>query len=267
MNTAMIEKQRARFRGEIQAAKATSHVDHAANRLERKLAEHPDDGGLHQAVGLAFADLCLFRRARRVLETAQLLTPFSAEAEVALAECYITAGDGKYAVTLLRNAGVRSDSPCALRLRAAERLGQLGGYRLGWMICRKAVQDFPDEAQAWFDLSYFMGRVGSPFPQIESTAMRAIDLAPDVVCYRTSLASALFQLDRAADAYRLVRQFEPEQIDEVACDCCLERLGLIFESADDWQRARLCLERRTALQQSGSREKVIESDRSSGEVA
>ena len=267
MKMATIEKQRDFFRREIQAATATGHSVHAAIRLERKLAENSDDGALHQAVGLAFADLALLRRARPVLETAQVLTPLCAEAELALADCYITAGDEKHAVMLLKNAGLRSDSPCGLRLRAAERIGRIGGQRLGWMICRKAVQDFPDEPQAWFGLSYFLGRVGSPFPQIESAAMQAIDLAPDVVCYRTSLASALFQLDRAADAYRLVRHFEPAQINEVACDCCVERLRLIFESTDDWQRARLCLERRTALQQSEAREEVIESDRSSGEVA
>lgn len=267
MNRTEIEKHRDCFRREIQAAKATGHGVHAAIRLEQKLAENPDDGGLHQAVGLAFADLALLRRARPVLETAQVLTPLCAEAEVALADCYIAARSGEHAAGLLRNAGLRNDSPCALRLRAAERLGRLGGQRLGWMICRKAVQDFPDEPQAWFDLSYFLGRVGSPFPQIESAAMRAIDLAPDVVCYRTSLASALFQLDRAADAYRLVRHFESAQINGVACDCCVERLGLIFESADDWRLARLCLERRMTLRQSRSREATIESDRSSGGMA
>lgn len=267
MDTAIIENQRDGFRREIQTAKPSGDVVSAALRLERKLAENSVDGVMHQAVGLAFTDLGLFRRARPVLETAQALTPLCAEAEVALADCCIAMGDGKHAVVLLKNAGLRSDSPCALRLRAAERIGRIGGQRLGWMICRKAVQDFPDEPQAWFDLSYFLGRVGSPFPQIESAAMRAIDLAPDVVCYRTSLASALFQLDRAADAYRLVRHFESAQINGVACDCCVERLGLIFESADDWRRTRLCLERRTALQQSRTREESIESDRSSEEAA
>lgn len=256
---------RTRFTRLLRQAQAADRLSRATGSIEALLDDEAGNGQMHMAAGLAFADVRLVVSARRALETAQTLVPLSPEAELTLADCYVESKDAAPAVTLLQNVGMRRDSPCMLRLRAAGRLEKLGRQRTGWMICRRAVEDFPEEPQAWLDLSYFMGRVGSPFRRIESAARRAIDLAPEVAGYRISLASALFQRDRALDAYQLIRNLGREQIDDVTCDCCLKRLSQIYQVAGDSDRYRQCLNRLASVPPSDGPPENMKTSRPSGE--
>jgi Flp pilus assembly protein TadD len=214
----------------------------AVKAARQALSSDPNNGTLVEQIGLALFEMGESELARTALESAQLLTPLSAGSELALAECFARTDKAELAIALLGNAGIRPESSCRIRLRCAALLDKLGHHRSAWCIGRRAVNEHPDEAQAWFDLSFYMGRLGFPLHQIEATARRAIFLAPDNVSYRLSLASVLARRGRAEDAHQLVSRFGPEELEQVCCADCLENLKEVFEAASDWRGAVLVSE-------------------------
>lgn len=181
-------------------------------------------------------------RARSLLETAQLMVPLSSKSELTLAETYVADGETDLALTLLSNVGIRPDSTCGMRLRAARLLDQTGHVRSAWCVARRTVNENLDEAQAWFDLSVYMRGLRFPFHQFEAAARRAINLAPDDVNFRVSLASVLARCGRDADAHQLVRSFGPREFQQVCCATCLENLKEVFEAVGDWRGSCLASE-------------------------
>ncbi|NQV27260.1 MAG: tetratricopeptide repeat protein [Rhodopirellula sp.] len=217
-------------------------VDRVTRLAQQKLNRAPDDGRLHEEIGLVFRQINQLSRAQELLELAQLMVPLRPEAELALAECYLDSNSPDLAVGLLENVGTRKSVATRTLLRVAAALERLGQFRSAWQVCRRAVAESPDEAQAWFDLSFYMGRLRFPFSKIESVARRAIDLAPDNVAFRVSLASVLSRLDRQADAHQLIRNLGVAELKQICCSSCIESLRSLFESAGDWRGVCLCNE-------------------------
>jgi len=214
----------------------------AREAAELLLDRAAGDGGVLQKTAVLLHEIGEVDRARSLLESAQLMVPLTAEAELTLAETYVTEGQESLALTLLSNVGIRPDSTCELRLRAARLLDQTGHVRSAWCVARKAVNETPDEAQAWFDLSIYMRGLRFPFHQFEAAARRAIFLAPDDVNFRVSLACVLARCGRDDDAHQLVRSFGPQELQQVCCAACLENLKEVFEAAGDWRGSCLASE-------------------------
>jgi len=223
------------------AADAVQH-NAAADLAEEALSESPDAGALHEAAGLLLHQLGDHGRTRELLESAQSLVPLRPESEVALAECHIRAGENDLATSLLENVGRRKPDAPEVLLRAAELLERLAEFRAAWCICRRVVNEFPDEARAWFDLSFYMGRLRFPFPCIEAACRRAISLDPANVTYRISLVSALSRLERQEDAHQLLRGLGAAELSQVRCAGCLTALRALYESVNDWRGVCLCNE-------------------------
>ena len=87
-----------------------------------------------------------------------------------------------------------------------------------------------------------MGRLGFPFSKVERVIQQAIDLEPDNVVFRVSLAAGLLKLGREPHAYALVRRFGEKELRQICCSNCLENLRALYEQADDWQCVSLCNE-------------------------
>lgn len=255
-------QRRSRFRQQFSSARSSGQLAEVIESAEAGL----NRSGEWQAAGLALTDIGLGVQGRHFLETAQTLHPLSAEAELVLGECCLQAGEADLAKLMIRNAGSRNGASCAIRLRSAEFLGDLDSPQCAWIICRRAVHEFPDEAQAWFLLSYFMGQIGCPFSRIEIAAQHAISLAPDVVSYRVSFASTLLKAGRPQQAWRLIRSFEESQLRQISCQCCIERLMSIFDGVQDVRRVLLCRKQLARLQEKAPLPKT-EPDRATGEVA
>lgn len=226
----------------LQKAVDRGDIDRVAQLAEQRLRHSPHDGRLHEEIGLAFHQIQNLERAQELLELAQMMVPLKPEAELALADCHVEFDKPDLALGLLENAGRREQVPTQILLRVAALLNQLGRRREAWLTCRQAVRQSPDEGQAWFDLSKYMGRVGFPFSKIELVVQRAIDLEPDNVVFRISLAAALSRQGRQQHAYAVIHRFGTSELEQICCKGCLESLRSLFEQANDWRGVCLCNE-------------------------
>jgi len=200
----------------------------------------PFDGTLHCRIGEILEQQGDFETAQFALESALLLIPLSAASEVSLARCYIERDHGELAISILENVSRREGVGCDSLLKAAELFDRLDENRLAWSTARRAVQESPEDAKAWFHLSFYMGRLAIPFPHVEAAARRAIDLAPDNTEYRISLAAALSQFDRYSDAMHLVRHLIDGDLRDICCASCLRNLRSVFEMAEYWDGVVVC---------------------------
>lgn len=244
----------------LQQAVDRGDADRVTRLAERRLRLSPHDGRVHEETGLAFHEINKPARAQELLELAQLMVPLNPEAELTLAECYIRRQKPDLAVGLLENVGQREQVATRTLLRTAARMNGLGNCRAAWLICRRAVRQSPDDGQAWFDLSVYMGRVGFPFSQIERVVQRAIDLEPDNVAFRISLAVALARQGRENHAYAVVRRFGVSELEQICCSSCLESLRTLFEQANDWRGVCLCNEQLVQRSISGTSDCCGESE-------
>jgi Flp pilus assembly protein TadD len=226
----------------LQQAVDQGNTDRVAQLTEQKLRRSPNDGRLHEEMGLAFCQVKQFSRAQELLELAQLMVPLKPEAELALAECHMASDSSDLAIGLLENVGTRKSVSTHVLLHAAAVLERLGRFNTAWQTCRRAVRESPDDAQTWFALSFYMRRLRFPFSKIEAVCQRAIDLAPDNVVFRISLATALSRLGREQNAYAVIRRFGAKELEQICCSSGIESIRLLFESADDWRGVCLCNE-------------------------
>ena len=217
----------------------TKTMTQIANSL---IQSDSEDGYALQTVGLALNDAGDLPRCQTVLEMAQLLVPLNASAELALAECYVATKDADLAVGLLDHVARSKSVDSPTLLRAASLFKELGSFREAWLACREAVRKSPDDAQSWFDLSVYMGRVGFPFPKIELVVQKAIDLEPNNVVFRISLAAALSKMGRKQNAYAVVRRFGTKEYEQICCSRCLKSVRALCQQANDWRGVCLCNE-------------------------
>jgi predicted Zn-dependent protease len=239
---------------------SVSATDSPARMADRLLQSGSEDGHAYVRVGLELSDAGDLTRCRALLEMAQIFVPLSVLAELALSECYVESNDVDLAIGLLENVARRESAETRTLLRVASCFKEVGCDRDAWITCRRAVRESPDEAQAWFDLSTYMGRVGFPFSKIELVVQRAIDLEPNNVVFRISLASALSRLGREENAYAVIRRFGANELEQICCSSCIESLRLLFERADDWRGVCLCNEQLVQRINSGTSECCEESE-------
>lgn len=227
---------------EAELCLAAGQFDQAAGASERRLADDPEDGRAWEIQGLAAAWRREPQLARQSLETAMSLVPLRPAAAIALADLYHEI-DRQLAQRLYLQAVAHPRADASLKLVAASGLDRLDWPHLAVRICRQVIQQDADSAQAYFDLSYYLGRTGAPDSMVESLARRAIELAPDRCQFRIGLAGFLAQRKRAKEAFALVQHLSTSELELVTCECCLQRLLTVFEAVDDVERAGWCRSR------------------------
>ena len=217
----------------------------SAQKCRELLAESPFDGDLHQEIGQALTAGREFELAQQALESAQMLVPLAVESQIDLAHCYIENGKQELAIGLLEPIKEQQELSTAALLKAAEMLDRVNDYPGAWQLSRRAVVAAPEDAKAWFHLSFYMGRLKAPFSQVEAAARRAINLAPDNAEFRISLAAALCHFQRYSDAMQLVGQLINSDLTKVCCSSCLQNLRNVFETASCWDGVVACSEELT----------------------
>jgi hypothetical protein len=181
------------------------------------------------------------------LEEASIRSPLSCLGESALGGCYLATDRPAWARSLFHHVLSRRDVVVRALLGAAAGLDALNEPTLSVEACRRAIQLDSESAQAFFDLSYYLGRCGAPETRIEATARKAIDLAPDNILFRVGLAGFLHSRGRSESAAVLVARLSVEQVQSMKCPCCLGRLIGVLEAVGDEERAAWCRQRKEFL--------------------
>lgn len=215
----------------------------AAERTARRELEiDPENGRIRELLGIILGQTQRLVEAREQLEWASCLVPLSPEAQLMLADCYISESQIDLGLQMLMHLSERRDAAVETLRLAAKAADACDHPWIAREIGTRTVRRFNDP-QMWYDLGYYCVRMGSPFQHAEAHARRAIDLDPHNVEYRIGLSALLMKHDRLSDAYDLVRAFGAREIDRVCCESCLRTVLSVFESANDSLRASLCQKR------------------------
>jgi predicted Zn-dependent protease len=213
--------------------------------LAALIKHHPDDGLLWEMKGAALHAIGQIHSALYSLEMATTLAPVSFPGQVILADCYTRQGRSESAQCIYDFLVERvRELPAELLPRLAAALGERGDVRSALTVCRRAVELLPDSDEAAFGLAYYLGKAGYPPESVRPLLQQAFKLAPDKFRYRIALAHVTEQCGEVQGAYRLVAQLNEEEVAQIACRCCSQRLLDIYAAAGDerrrnWCRARL----------------------------
>lgn len=198
------------------------------------------DGRSWELMGLAFRDLSKSKSAVHAFEQATLLVPLHPLSQICLAECHAVLGRTELARDLYLAQVDSSADNVDLLLLVAAGLEGIDEPHLAMEVCRKAGAVAPESAQVVYDMSFYAARCGSQASLVEALAWRAVELEPRNVHFRVGLASLLIRLERFSKAYWVVHTLSNEQIQEVTCKCCLERIMRLYLGAGDQERFQHC---------------------------
>ncbi|MEW4486516.1 hypothetical protein AB1L42_00460 [Thalassoglobus sp. JC818] len=182
------------------------------------------------------------------IERATLYVPLRSVTRVCLALGYARVGQEELGRDLLVDLVNEPVLTTELLLQVAAGLDSLGEPGFALQAARTATEKDPDHAQAFYDLGYYVGRCGYPSSVIEALARHAISLEPERACYRIGLAKLLVGQQREDAAYELVRDLSIEQIKQVNCHKCLQRIVELYQSVGDYRRVILCREKLLQLE-------------------
>jgi Flp pilus assembly protein TadD len=214
---------------------ALGHLAAGAHGLARDacragLRVEPDHPGLNEALGLAEFGAERYGPAVHALEAASLFGPLGAEAQLALADCYVRFGQVQAAGAIVDFQAEPGRCPTPLLPDLARGLGRTGRYALALDVCQRLTVLRPSYHPAWFGVAYYLGQLGRPPGTLVRPLEAAFALAPRALTYRLNLAALYADLGRPADAYALVRGVPA---DAVRCRCLCRRLLPAFEHAGD----------------------------------
>jgi hypothetical protein len=129
---------------------------------------------------------------------------------------------------------------CELLLQIATGLDAIDEPRMAMDVARKATQNDPLVGQGYYDMGFYAARSSHSPRIVESLARKALSLEPENMGFRLGLASFLVKNGKPSEAFDVVQSLSNDQIEQVHCRCCLERIVDLFESAGDFRRAILC---------------------------
>lgn len=198
--------------------------------LRTALLRFPDDGRFIQLQGLIRHSQRRDAAACRAFETASLMVPLSATAQLALADVYRRSGRNDDAKTIVSFLATRHDLPTLLLPGLTSALGLLGEYQQALEVCREASQRDPEQDEALYAMAYYMNKLDYPLECVAPLLRRALSLAPDSKLYRVSLAVLCARGGDWDEAYTL---FAPLDAAEMRCQTCLSFMARVFDRRGD----------------------------------
>ncbi|WP_442482752.1 tetratricopeptide repeat protein [Aeoliella sp. SH292] len=196
----------------------------AIDVLEVELARAPDDGKAWQLRGELLHQAGDFATALDNMERAQLLVPLTQRGQLVLADCYARCGHkepAKFAYELL--AG-EAELDATVAIQVQQGLGSLGEWREAAKLCRRVLEQTPDDDQALFALARALLQLGQPSETAVPLLRRAVYLAPHVEQYRVALVTQLVDQGRCDEAYAELELLPVGELKHVCCKGCLRRL-------------------------------------------
>jgi len=216
-----------------------NHFDRAARIVSNALRADQHDGRAWELRGLIHHALGQYTQAVSALESASLFVVLKPAASVCLGQCYGRIGRTTLSRELLSPLITDSRMSPELLLQIATGLDAADDPRLALAAARRATERDPYLAQGYYDMGYYAARSGHPPRIVEFLARRALSLEPHHLGYRLGLVTFLLKGNRPDEAYGLVSKLTNEEIEQVRCRCCLERVVEMFEVRGDYRRAIL----------------------------
>lgn len=223
----------------------------ARQRVEALLASYPDFRPGHELLGLVYAAQGDRLVAQNCLETASLLGPLSAAAQLTLGDCYLEHGFEESAKAIFRHLAQRNDLPADCLGTLAAFLGRTGQLQAALDVCRRAAACFPEAGEPLMGTAYYMGRLGYPPELIVGLLRRAVSLAPERLAYRLTLVRVLTTIGQKEEAQRLIQGISTQRLSAMRCAGCLRQLEKLYDEAGDAARAQLCRRRAAAIAAAG----------------
>ncbi|MEW4489930.1 tetratricopeptide repeat protein [Thalassoglobus sp. JC818] len=217
--------------------------DSARKLTKQFLHQNEHDGRGWELLGLIQYRSRQFPSSVSALEQASLYIPLRIKSRTYLALGYGEIGKHELSRDLLIDLIADPAISVALLIETATGLDSIGRPDLAVDACRKATERDPDNAQAYYSLSYYVARAGLTTAITESLARHAISLDPTNARYRVGLAGLLMSQDRHPEAYELVKSFDDEQLSGIHCKQCLGRMRDLYQQAGDHDRMILCREK------------------------
>jgi len=239
------------MRNDLEAARTAFEQGDVALSLHLvydHLRREKHDGRAWELLGLLQYTRKRISAAIKAFEQATMLVPLYPATRVCLAICYGQIGKRELSKDLLTALIDDESLTVPLVLQVAAGLDAIDQPGLSMRACREASRREPEHPQPYYDLGYYAARCGQPTHVSENLARKAISLDPGNVCYRVGLASLLIKQDRKEEGYQVVAGLSNQQIQNIGCRCCLERIAELFESAGDYRRVVLCRQHLLSLE-------------------
>lgn len=219
--------------------------------VKRGLRAHPDAGSLWELMGLLHYAHGDWEFAVDSLERASVLIALSPSGRVCLGLAYTRSGVTESARSQLELLIEDEQLSSSLMLQVAVGLDAIDCPHRAMAACRRVPENDPLLPQSYYDLSYYSARCGLPATTTEALVRRAVFLDPGNLAFRVGLCGFLIKQNRLPDAYEVIDVLNDDELEDIDCRCCLERIADLFESVRDHRRNILCRQRLIQLELSG----------------
>ncbi|MEN1678634.1 MAG: hypothetical protein AAGJ46_03520 [Planctomycetota bacterium] len=190
-------------------------------------------------------------------ETAMLLMPLPVGGELVLADCYWQVGQKELALVGYEHLLERGPLTAAVYAGVYTGLRRCGRHDLALRACRAAVELEPDNDAAYYGMAHCMASLRYAAAYVAGVLRRAVELNPDNVVYRASLAVQLLRDGKPSDAYAVLAELAAEELSAIDCHCSAKLIARLCSWAGDKRRAAVATEvceRLTAAAQAQDRE-------------
>ncbi|MEM9645274.1 MAG: hypothetical protein AAF989_09785, partial [Planctomycetota bacterium] len=205
-----------------------------------------------ELLGLIFHDLGKPYESADAIERASLIAPVSDETRIALASSYAQLRRIELSRELYLELALRRTLPAHHMLRIAAGLEAIDAPDLSMQVCEWAIEKDPTDAQAFYDMGFYSARCGNPLYMTEAHTRQAMHLNPTNLHFRIGLISLLIQLDREEEAMDAFAPIQPDEIKNITCAGCLDRIAKLFRSKGCFSIATRCESRRDEIRQNHS---------------
>jgi tetratricopeptide (TPR) repeat protein len=211
----------------------TGDFSQAATVAQYGLLASPDDGRLWEIRGLALYELSDVPGATVAVEHASWRVPLSALGQLVLADCYTAADKPELAWTILTFLAEPDRCPQPLLPKVSAGLGRIGAYTLALEVCERLTALRPTYHPAWFGVAFYRQKLNRPAEDLIDPLFAALQLAPDALTYRLSLAGICDDLGWYPMAYRVVKCVSASR---VKCPRMVAKLIRVFSHMGDVKR-------------------------------
>ncbi len=209
----------------------------ALDVIEIALGQSPNDGYLYLLQATILHAQQDWAEALAAMETASSIVPLTKGGQLVLADCYSYLGKHDLALTAYRHLLLQPALDVDLYAGLYAGFKRAGRLDLALESCRQAVAISHDNHEAYFAMAHCMASLSYASHRVTAVLRKALDLAPDVPCYRLSLVAQLDLTKQQREAYQVLAARPVEFLDVLRCPCLVRQLLYLCIWAGDIERS------------------------------